>query len=81
MHLQDGPGFPLTSIPAAQLRFHQVVTSRQLGQLAALLGGWSGARVAEDQAGSQLVDDPHPNGKMVHVTWEYENNWLVVTGT
>eukprot|EP00435_Cladocopium_sp_Y103_P030424 s1184_g7.t1 len=33
----------------ADALFHQVVTSRQLGQLAATLGGWSGARVAEDQ--------------------------------
>ena len=52
--------------PPSVPRFHQVVTSRQLGQLAATLGGWSGARVAEDQApvfcvlfnmGSWSVDD------------------------
>ena len=30
-------------------RFRQVVLSPQLGALAATLGGWSGARVAEDQ--------------------------------
>ena len=41
-------GFP-SPYPSGT-RFHQVVTSRQLGQLAASLGGWSGARVAEDQA-------------------------------
>ena len=31
------------------LRFREVVLSPQLGALAATLGGWSGARVAEDQ--------------------------------
>ena len=37
-------------LSAQRCRFRQVVLSETLGQLAASLGGWSGARVAEDQA-------------------------------